>query len=166
MRKGKLLIFTLLVTLCMGFTRAYAQDLSLLQVHSLDATATPQETVLTEISKLVFTTAGFDIHLKNDAQVKNFKFADVNRITFKMGSSGVQETVKADLQVNPNPVQSMLNITGYDENQEYQLAIYTLTGQEILRVNNWKGETIDVSGYAAGIYLININTTTIKFIKL
>lgn len=166
MRKGKLLIFTLLVTLCAGVTSAFAQDQDMLQVNSLVATEAPQETPLSEISKVTFTTSGFDVVLSDNTS-KSYTFANAKSITFKFASSGIEDVVNENgMQVNPNPVRSTLNITGYDANQEYRLAIYTITGQEILRVNDWKGESIDVSSYAAGIYLININSTTIKFIKL
>lgn len=167
MRKGKLFIAALLVMLGGGTMSAYAQsESSLMQVHSLDATQPPQETPLSEISKILFSTTGFEVHLLDNAPAKNYAYGEVSRITFKTGNSGVSSAITADLKVKTNPVKSMLEVVGYDASQEYNLAIYSLTGQEVMRVADWKGEAINVSGYAAGIYFININSTTIKFIKL
>lgn len=87
-------------------------------------------------------------------------------IVLKRISNSVKDAVAAQLQVEPNAVQSTLNITGFDASQSANVAIYNVAGQQVMSINNWSGDSIDVSALAAGIYFVNINSTTIKFIKL
>ena len=67
--------------------------------------------------------------------------------------------------ISPNPVDNIIRIVGYNNSEPAQLSIYSLNGEEVMRIENWQGETIDASPLSAGIYILKINTTAIKFIK-
>ena len=67
--------------------------------------------------------------------------------------------------ISPNPVDNIIRIIGYNNSEPAQLSIYSLNGEEVMRIDNWQGELIDASPLSAGIYILRINTTTIKFIK-
>ncbi|MBO5747570.1 MAG: T9SS type A sorting domain-containing protein, partial [Muribaculaceae bacterium] len=69
------------------------------------------------------------------------------------------------LLISPNPVDDIIRIVGYNNSEPAQLSIYSLDGEEMMRIDNWQGEPIDASQLSAGIYILRINTHTIKFIK-
>lgn len=165
MRKKRFFILSLIWMACMGVGNLFAQGYTYMQVHLLDNDK-PQETELADISKVTFTTSGFTV-IHNDASTQDFSYSNVNKITFNKGSNGIEANmVQSTLQVAPNPVGNTLYIKGYNASEGCTLAIYSAMGQQVLRLNDWCGEAVDVSHLTPGIYFINVNTTTTKFIKL
>ncbi|MBO7291185.1 MAG: T9SS type A sorting domain-containing protein, partial [Bacteroidaceae bacterium] len=47
-----------------------------------------------------------------------------------------------------------------------EMNLYSATGMLVMQVPSWNGEAIDVAHLPAGIYFINIQSETIKFVKL
>jgi len=82
-------------------------------------------------------------------------------------SLGVEEVIKADLEVFPNPVTGILRIVG-NKITIKTIDISNLTGQKINTLNYTS--LIDLSNYPSGIYFIKITTdkdetATYKIIK-
>lgn len=80
---------------------------------------------------------------------------------------GVNENVKNNIAIYPNPTSSNLTIKGeFDSNET--IAIHNLLGQNVgnYKINS-NEQTIDVSQLAAGVYTISFNASkaTFKFIK-
>jgi len=70
-------------------------------------------------------------------------------------------TITPKFAIYPNPAKNILNITT-DENAPF--TIIDMAGRTIAQGNIQAG-TINVSSFPSGIYLLNINNTTAKFIK-
>jgi hypothetical protein len=80
---------------------------------------------------------------------------------------GVDETVKNNFVLYPNPAANTLNVKG-DFDAEESVTIYNMLGQTVLRkAITSNDESIDVSGLAKGIYNVYFNNAkaTYKFIK-
>ena len=75
----------------------------------------------------------------------------------------------SDISVSPNPASDKLFLT--TEENINKISIYSVTGQMVYQSNNLKGleNSIDVSSFTSGIYLISVETEeevlTEKFIK-
>jgi hypothetical protein len=80
---------------------------------------------------------------------------------------GVDETVKNNFVLYPNPTANTLNVKG-DFDADESITIYNMLGQTVLRkAITSNDESIDVSGLAKGIYNVYFNNAkaTYKFIK-
>lgn len=70
-----------------------------------------------------------------------------------------------NIQIFPNPVTSLLNITS--DFSQYEIRVYNVFGQLMLEGNNLK--TVDVSDFASGVYYINMKAeesiSNFKFVK-
>ena len=73
---------------------------------------------------------------------------------FDFKINNISELSENNIQVFPNPTESIFNIelTGY-ENQEIDAIIHDIEGKEII---NTKEKMIDLSGRASGVYIIKI----------
>lgn len=76
----------------------------------------------------------------------------------------------ADFMIYPNPANDILNIKVKDHSQIASLNIYSISGQLAMEVANLKqSSAIDISGLAAGNYLVRVRSdkgsSDMKFIK-
>jgi Leucine-rich repeat (LRR) protein len=72
-----------------------------------------------------------------------------------------QETPKNKILIYPNPVKNILNIQGFGFNVQ-DSRIYDISGK---LVKTFSGNSVDVSGFQKGIYILNIDNQSVKFIK-
>lgn len=137
-----------------------------IKIHSYDTEAQPVEFALSEISKVKFGAGNFSVLLGEDEAGGSFDLKNVSRITF--GEASAVEFVERDgaMVVTPNPVRSTLVVKGGQDLHGYDMNIYAITGAQVMQVAAWQGETVDVSQLPAGVYIINIQSETIKFVKL
>ena len=137
-----------------------------IKIHSYDTEAQPIEYLLSDITKIKFASTNFSVETSEDVAGQAFYLKDVSKITFGESSSvEVAERATAAV-VTPNPVKNNLVVKGGQELYGSDMNIYSVTGMQVLRVAAWQGETIDVSQLPAGVYVINIQSETIKFVKL
>ena len=157
--------------LCLSYFGLGSISANVMQIH-FNEDRPVIETKLTKIDKITFTDTNFSIHFDSSSQLievasEDYAYGEVEKITFSdissIGKIGKEENVK--LMISPNPVDNIIRIVGYNNSEPAQLSIYSLNGEEVMRIENWQGETIDASPLSAGIYILRINTTTIKFIK-
>ena len=157
--------------LCLSYFGLGSISANVMQIH-FNEDKPMIETKLTAIDKITFTDTSFSIHFDSsshltDVASEHYAYGEVEKITFSDISS-IQNVSKDDnlkLMISPNPVNDIIRIVGYNNSEPAQLSIYSLNGEEVMRIENWQGETIDASPLSAGIYILRINTTTIKFIK-
>ena len=137
-----------------------------IKIHSYDTEAQPVEFVLSELSKVKFGAGNFSVLMGEEGAGVSFDLKNVSRITF--GEASAVELVERDgaMVVTPNPVRNTLVVKGGQDLYGYDMNIYAITGAQAMRVAAWQGETIDVSQLPAGVYVINIQSETIKFVKL
>ena len=162
MNLNKKIILGIVSLSCLGVGNASA---NVMQIH-FNEDRPMIETKLTAIDKITFTDTSFSIHITDNA-TEDYGYGEVEKITFSDISS-IGKISKEDnfkLLISPNPVNDIIRIMGYNSSEPAQLSIYSLDGEEVIRIENWQGESIDASQLSAGIYILRINTTTIKFIK-
>ncbi|MEY2631129.1 MAG: hypothetical protein RLZZ469_2027 [Bacteroidota bacterium] len=89
----------------------------------------------------------------------------IQKITF---SNSLGVTTFGDNETNltlyPNPASDLIKI-GANSNGEIEVKMYTLTGQLVQQGKYFPNEAIDISALSGGIYLIQANGVTFKFIK-
>lgn len=71
---------------------------------------------------------------------------------------GIKDIQAEKLTVFPNPTSGYLNISG-PANANYTVTAYSMLGEQVLQQSN-AGNTLDISGLADGVYLLNILNTT------
>ena len=168
MNLNKKIILGALCLSCLGVGNASA---NVMQIH-FNEDRPVIETKLTKIDKITFTDTNFSIHFDSSSQLievasEHYAYGEVEKITFSDISS-IGKISKEDnfkLLISPNPVNDIIRIMGYNSSEPAELSIYSLDGEEVIRIENWQGEPIDASLLSSGIYILRINTTTIKFIK-
>lgn len=144
-----------------------AEGDELITIH-LNSSEKPAQIAITDVSSIVFETSQLSIKDKQYAVIQNFDYSDVIKITFneELNTESVEEkNSNATLTLFPNPVKDNISISCDETMYGSDLCIYTLTGTLVTKQTNWKGENINVSNLNPGIYFININSTTLKFIK-
>lgn len=117
---------------------------------------------ISQIAYLLFTdNSKYFAIVQTDNQVVD----SVSCMVFRQ-YSGISATPKEQPSVAlyPNPVTSQLTLQGLSE--KAPIHIVSLDGKTVVDTTADRGKTvIDVSSLPAGIYLLNTQNTTLKFIK-
>ena len=117
-----------------------------------------------EVAYMLFTDDSEEFAIvKTDGEM----MVGVSEVTFSQSVPESVEGVDAErlaVTLFPNPVTSELRLQGLRENA--QARVLSLDGalliEATLTPNNGR---IDVSALAAGVYLLQVNETTVKFLK-
>ena len=120
--------------------------------------------------KVVVTHKG---NLKNGEQDFSLIISGAGTLMDSLGDLSVKEQNFTGLKVYPNPTSDFVNLEGLsNELQGAEIVIYDISGKRLLNIQNAfqsQRETIDVSGFSQGVYLIDIYNNNrrqvIKFIK-
>jgi hypothetical protein len=117
---------------------------------------------------LPYAYAGWGVFAFDTA---NVYLAGQNQSIIKVGTNSVitelqnVQLSKKELLLYPNPATNQLTV----DNGQLKIGIFTILntlGQIVFYKQNCNAiETIDVSGFASGIYILRTNQTFIKFIK-
>lgn len=127
---------------------------------------TPTRIAIADVSRIVFETNQLNIKNNKNGDVKYFAYSDVRKITFNEILDIESITAaESEAAIFPNPTRDYLTIKGADKMHGSDLCIYSISGTLISKQTNWNGEKINVSHLNPGFYFININSTTLKFIK-
>lgn len=152
---------TLAATLAACAIPSYAE--SIVEVNAPDnggVTTAPLSTG-TVIS---FKTNGFEI-ANDGSATTSIAYANAEKISFKTsGSSVTTIDAKRKLRLRRNPVESTLEIEGHDGNIA-RMTVTSLAGHTLISQKDWNGTSINVAALNPGLYLLNINNQTFKFIK-
>jgi hypothetical protein len=98
----------------------------------------------------------FKLVTDNNTTGDGFYFDDLQVKTLQDNLS-VNDFIKHNFNVYPNPVQDILNIN--TNIQGYKITVHNIQGQLIFsRSNNTGNSFIDYSNFAKGFYLLNINS--------
>jgi zinc metalloprotease ZmpB len=96
--------------------------------------------------------------------------SDTKTCTFVItvgGALGVDEVIKNNLRIYPNPATTQITISG-DAIEKLPITIYNIVGQKVLE-NTLKStkNIIDISSLDKGVYMIKFNDTNVvtKFVK-
>ena len=155
---------TIAIAMMMLGTATSSADTAI-QIHLQEVSTEPLQMSLSDIRKITFNQNEINFVL-DDATEVALELSEVSKLTFS-GDVSVESLIKdtEKVAIVPNPVVSNFKILGADKYKGETLTIYSINGQIVNQTAAWDGEAIDVSNLPQGIYLLNINTLTIKFIK-
>ena len=109
------------------------------------------------------------LHSYSSNNVQNMTFVN-NGVNKKasyrvgVGVSGVNSIEKkSSIKVYPNPADDIIIVKGAKENSI--VTVYSTLGMMMTRTEIGESSVIDVSDYPAGIYIMNVDGETIKFVK-
>lgn len=143
------------------------------------------ETVFTaDVTSLITTIKnsgnnyGFMMKLKTESSLRNICFGSTENsntllrpkltIIYTQNTSVQHANAENMVVVYPNPSQNHITIS-IPENQNTLVSIYDNTGRLVLSVDNYEGNSIDVSALSTGIYYATLTSDdvvrTVKFSK-
>ncbi|MCF8366538.1 MAG: T9SS type A sorting domain-containing protein [Bacteroidales bacterium] len=120
------------------------------------------------IRKLSLPDNNFVLKMK-DNSATSYSLASVKKVYFDLATrvdpiENIPES--KELVIYPNPASSFINIHDLP-NQPSQVTIYSIQGGVILQKPiSAQSNNIDVSSLKNGLYFLNFNRQTVKFIKL
>jgi hypothetical protein len=156
--------FCLIVSLLL-LTSHYAKADELISIYQSNSDLSPVRIDVSNISTIKFKTTKIVINQKDNTS-SDFYFSDITKITFNEdGTSIIESKDTSKASINPNPVKDVLTINSADAIYGNDICIYSITGMLVAKHSQWNGEHIDVSNLNPGVYFINTNSTTLKFVK-
>jgi len=88
-----------------------------------------------------------------------------NLITNHNSSMGIQENIAEKFSLYPNPATDMINILTTKVSKTNEIKILDLSGRIVAQFNNVRlPRSIDISNLTKGVYFIQINSSTNKFV--
>lgn len=146
-------------------TSSYTKADELISIYLNNSDLSPVRIDISTISTIKFKSTKMVVN-SNDNTSSDFYFSDIVKVTFNEESGLSIETPNAQVtSIYPNPVKDNLTIKNVDNMQESDIYIYSVTGLLVAKYSQWNGESIDVSHLNPGIYFVNTNSTTLKFVK-
>ena len=163
----RLKIFPMIALALMLGACPIAKADSMIEIHPFGSGTEVETVAISTDLKIDFVDKGFDFVRGEGDLVGSYEYSDVMKIVFIANSSVESITgSSADVIVTPNPVVDMITLRGADEFVGSEINVYSIDGQNKLRISEWNGESIDVSYLPAGIYIINTQSKNLKFVKL
>jgi hypothetical protein len=156
--------FTLLIFI--WFATLLAVQSQNLYIKAKDGSVTTK--TLSTLERFTFSNNNLLINYLS-GPVETYSLSNISKLSFKSAVTGVDELSLSGtitMKVYPNPVSDVIYIQNAPETN-YQLSIYRMTGSLILNTQMSSGDkSIDVSFLQTGLYLLNVNGRTFKFVKL
>ncbi len=119
--------------------------------------------LLSNIQNLHFATGDLVLQLNNGSQT-TFALSGLKKLRFDT-SIGIADQRVEKLMVIPNPATSFIKLKGLPGNAR-NLSVFTPDGRLLLKQGIESGSPqINISSFAEGIYILNIDGQTAKFIK-
>lgn len=156
MKKRKILV-ALSLAACAG---CFAQDDITVNLNS-----GKKSYKVDDVKSITFDGTNLKVN-KQDNAADTYAFADLVNVTFDT-ATGISNLPLAGgkLAISVQPGSDIINISGYDAAEKYSVAVYSLAGEKLAGVDNWKGEAVSVASLPKGVYVLKINNTTLKFRK-
>ena len=155
--------FCLIVALLL-LTSNYVKADELISIYLNNSDLSPVRIDISTISTIKFKSTKIVVN-SNDNTSSDFYFSDIVKITFNEEGTSIETPNAQTTSIYPNPVKDNLTIKNVDNMQESDIYIYSVTGLLVAKYSQWNGESIDVSHLNPGIYFVNTNSTTLKFVK-
>lgn len=154
-----LLIFVMLFAAC----GLQAQDLYL---KTKDGTTTIKS--LETIKRFAFSNNNLLLNYLS-GPVESYSLSNISKLSFKSTVTGVDElsiSGTLSLKVYPNPVEDVIYLQNAPE-IPFKISIYRISGSLVYTTELSSGsKSINVGYLSSGLYLLNVNGLTFKFVKL
>jgi hypothetical protein len=128
-------------------------------------TGTTQNFSIETNGKLYFENEELYLKLNSTTTPTVIPVSIIQKITFSntlgVTTFGQNEN---NLTLYPNPASDLIKI-GANGNDAMEVKMYTLTGQLVQQGKYFPNEAIDISALSGGIYLIQADGVTFKFVK-
>lgn len=127
---------------------------------------TQQQFNVQTTGKLFFSGDNLQIQIDDTVtQPTSIPVTIIQRITFTNNLSTTQQTAAViRLNLFPNPGSEYIQISSADE-EILQVKIYNNNGQLLQNGSYFPMQNIDVSNLESGIYWVQVNGATLKFVK-
>ena len=155
--------FCLIVGLLL-LTSSYTKADELISIYLNNSDLSPVRIDVSTISTIKFKTTKLVV-TNHDNISNDFYFSDVIKIAFNEEGTSITTPNASTASISPNPVKDNLMIQDAEKMYGSDICIYSVTGTLVSRHSQWNGESIDVSHLSPGIYFVNTNSTTLKFVK-
>jgi len=162
MNKHFLCAISLLCMIGLSVSNVHSQQNLLLKLKD----GSEKRSALSSIRKITFLGTNLILNYKDGAS-SLYSDASIQKLFFGV-SSGVQELIvdKNLLMVYPNPASSFISLKNVPD-VVLNVSIYRLDGTVLLSTQILSdGDQIDVSKLTKGFYLLKVNNTALKFMKL
>lgn len=134
-----------------------------LTVNQGNAGATANHEITPEL-EIKFLESQFSV--VNGANSSEYNYSDVESITIAQASGLSEATVAATAYtLATNPVADVLRINGFKGSEGVQLSLSSLSGATVVSLSDWQGQEIRVADLAPGLYILSIDSQTLKVIK-
>lgn len=156
MKKRKLLVVMGLAA-CAG---CFAQD-----DITLNLTSGKKSYKIDDVKSFTFDGDNLKVNTQDD-KADTYALADIVDINFDT-ATGIDnlQIAGGKLALSVQPGSDIINISGYDAKERYTVSVYSLAGDKVLGIDNWKGDAVSVASLPKGVYIFKINNTTVKFRK-
>ncbi|MBL7813769.1 MAG: T9SS type A sorting domain-containing protein [Saprospiraceae bacterium] len=115
--------------------------------------------------KLYFASDNLYIKIDGSTTPTTIPVSIIRKIVFTENTTGVVSVADAKKVVlSPNPSSDFFKITS-DYTEGMSVKVYSLTGQLVHQGIYVNDQNVDVSGLSAGLYLVQVNQSTFKFVK-
>ena len=155
--------FCLIVGLLL-LTSSYTKADELISIYLNNSDLSPVRIEVSAISTIKFKTTKLVV-TNHDNISNDFYFSDVIKIAFNEEGTSITTPNASTASISPNPVKDNLMIQDAEKMYGSDICIYSVTGTLVSKHSQWNGESIDVSHLSPGIYFVNTNSTTLKFVK-
>lgn len=124
---------------------------------------------ISDVSRVKFVAGGLEVANTTRPSVSTYPYESLDKVTFDYeGSfSGVEKVEPDDapgIRVYPSPAVESIRVIGMDGNAG-RLCVYATDGRCVAAVDDYSGESIDVSALPSGVYIVAVGPTTAKFFK-
>ena len=125
-----------------------------------------QDVVSVDSSGVIYFKDNTMFILSSTSADKTYSYAlsEVRKVTFKQNTVVVRVLSEGQYLIYPSPATSVINIANAPDNLG-NIQIYSAKGQLVVSTVYVAGRSIDVSGLAAGLYVLKANGVTLKFEK-
>lgn len=155
----KLLLFTLMAA---ASVTAGAQNKMIVRQAE---TGKESAFTLAGISKLTFADGAMTVTTKAGAaeQTQAFNLAEVGRITFGSDATAIGKVKASAVRGTFAYDGTTVRVAGLSKPST--ATIYSASGAAVARVAQWDGSGMNVSTLAPGVYMLNVDGQSYKFIK-
>lgn len=132
-------------------------------LYGYDKEGNEHSVKVTDASSLRFTDTGVSVY-EGESPVHTFLYDELEYFKIYDPNSVEQVTGQGLLRLAQNPVSNYIAVVGYTGG-ETTLTVTSMAGMQALSVSHWNGEPVEAGTLTPGLYILNINNTSIKFIK-
>ena len=121
-----------------------------------------QSFAFSDLERLNFVAGGLEF-AAGESQI--IPFGKIATIHFSSESSADRLTAQTgqDFAATVNASHTLLSLSGYEEGSPVE--IFAITGRRVLLVPSYRGQSLDISALAPGVYIVKSGSHARKFVK-